>query len=171
MVIVDDQRRYLEANPPALSALGLDLAELRRLRVDDFTPPHMWPVMEERWAQLMAAGFVVGPDDAPRELNYLDMNFWALAHALPGRHVVAFAPPGWREPDQPGETNGRPQLTRRELQVLRLAAEGHDGPAIARQLVLSDATVKSHFGNLYSKLGVRDRAGAVARAIRLGLIP
>ena len=58
----------------------------------------------------------------------------------------------------------------RELEVLRLAAEGNTGPRIAAQLGLSPATVKTHFENIYDKLGVSDRAGAVAHAMRIGLI-
>ena len=61
-------------------------------------------------------------------------------------------------------------LTERELQVLRLAAGGFSGPAIAQELGVSPATVKSHFENLYEKLGVSDRASAVAHALRGGLI-
>ena len=62
------------------------------------------------------------------------------------------------------------RISKRELDVLRLAAEGNTGPRIAEQLVLSPATVKTHFENIYDKLGVSDRAGAVAHAMRIGLI-
>jgi DNA-binding CsgD family transcriptional regulator len=61
-------------------------------------------------------------------------------------------------------------ISPRELDVLLLAAEGNSGPQIAAQLSLSPATVKTHFENIYDKLGVGDRAAAVARAMRIGLI-
>jgi two-component system cell cycle sensor histidine kinase/response regulator CckA len=61
-------------------------------------------------------------------------------------------------------------LSPRELEVLRLAAEGHSGPEIARDLVVSPSTVKTHFEHIYEKLGVGDRAGAVAYALRTGMI-
>lgn len=61
-------------------------------------------------------------------------------------------------------------LSERELEVLALAAEGCSGPEIAERLVVSPSTVKSHFENIYEKLGVGDRAAAVARALRTGLI-
>jgi ATP/maltotriose-dependent transcriptional regulator MalT len=54
--------------------------------------------------------------------------------------------------------------------VLELAAGGLNGPGIAKALVLSTATVRTHFGHIYRKLEVTDRAGAVAKAMRLGLI-
>jgi PAS domain S-box-containing protein len=63
-----------------------------------------------------------------------------------------------------------PPLTARELEVLQLGAEGLSSRAIAERLVVSPATVKSHFEHIYSKLDVRDRAAAVAIALRQGLI-
>jgi DNA-binding CsgD family transcriptional regulator/PAS domain-containing protein len=63
-----------------------------------------------------------------------------------------------------------PPLSARELEVLRLATEGNSGPDIASCLTITPATVKTHFENIYAKLGVRDRAAAVAVALRGGLI-
>jgi DNA-binding CsgD family transcriptional regulator len=65
---------------------------------------------------------------------------------------------------------GETRLSDREREVLQLAADGYDGPAIAQHLFLSPATVKTHFIHVYEKLGVNDRAAAVARALRQGLI-
>ena len=61
-------------------------------------------------------------------------------------------------------------LTAREREILRYAADGRRGPEIARALVISPSTVKTHFENIYEKLGVSDRAAAVAQALRAGLI-
>ncbi len=61
-------------------------------------------------------------------------------------------------------------LSARELEVLQLATEGNSGPDIAERLGVSPATVKSHFENIYAKFEVFDRASAVAKAIRQGLI-
>ena len=66
--------------------------------------------------------------------------------------------------------DARPVLTERERQILDLIAEGMTAPAIGRQLFLSPATVKTHLGHLYEKLGVGDRAAAVAEAMRRGLL-
>ena len=65
---------------------------------------------------------------------------------------------------------GSRPLSEREIEVLRLAAEGLSGPEIAERLVLGPATVKTHFEHVYEKLGVGDRAAAVARALRTGVI-
>lgn len=64
----------------------------------------------------------------------------------------------------------RPVLTNREQEVLTYIAEGRSAPEIARLLYLSPATVKGHLQSLYEKLGVSDRAAAVAEAMRRGLI-
>jgi two-component system nitrate/nitrite response regulator NarL len=64
----------------------------------------------------------------------------------------------------------RPKLTTREREVLTLLAEGRSGPEIARLLFLSPATVKTHLANLYDKLEVSDRAAAVAKALREGVL-
>jgi two-component system nitrate/nitrite response regulator NarL len=66
--------------------------------------------------------------------------------------------------------NGRRHLTPREVEILQLAADGSAGKEIAARLVVSPATVKTHFSNIYEKLGVSDRAAAVATAMRLGVI-
>ena len=64
----------------------------------------------------------------------------------------------------------RPGLSAREREILGHIAEGRSAPEIAKLLFLSPATVKSHLGALYEKLGVSDRAAAVAEAMRRGLL-
>ena len=60
-------------------------------------------------------------------------------------------------------------LTDRELDVLRQMATGASNTEIAAALVVSEATVKTHVGSIFAKLGVRDRAGAIVYAYRHGL--
>lgn len=63
-----------------------------------------------------------------------------------------------------------PSLTAREQEVLALIAAGVSAPQIGRRLHLSTGTVKTHLKNLYEKLGVSERAAAVAEAMRRGMI-
>jgi LuxR family maltose regulon positive regulatory protein len=60
-------------------------------------------------------------------------------------------------------------LSDRELEVLRLLASDLDGPGIARQLVVSLNTVRSHTKHIYTKLDVNSRRSAVSRGHQLGL--
>ena len=62
------------------------------------------------------------------------------------------------------------RLSDRELEILNGLARGLSAPAIGRELSLSAATIKSYLQRLYDKLGVSDRAAAVAEGMRRGLV-
>ncbi len=100
----------------------------------------------------VAAGQTVLDPDVQRRLVEL------LRTASP---APAPAPPPPDEPDG--------GLTRREIDVVRLVAEGLSNRQIARRLVLSEATVKTHLNHVLSKLDVDGRPGLVAWAWRQGL--
>jgi DNA-binding CsgD family transcriptional regulator len=174
LLMVNNERRYVEVNRPARYAFRLTRDEMRRLRIEDLTPPGLVSVVEPTWARLMQSGSMAGPwaVEGP-DGGHLDVVYCALAEALPNLHVIAFAPAGWTEAelgllDDDSEMNTA--LTPRELDVLQLAAQGLSGPQIAEALVVSATTVKTHFENMYVKFGVGDRAAAVATGMRLGLI-
>jgi DNA-binding NarL/FixJ family response regulator len=90
-----------------------------------------------------------GPAVATRLMNY----FQEL-----GRAPVA------AQPESPF-----PELTDRELEVLRLIAQGHNNQEIAQELVISPKTVRNHITSIFSKLQVADRAQAIVRARQAGL--
>lgn len=81
--------------------------------------------------------------------------------------------PGLRTQDSgPGTQHPTVEpLSERELEVLRLVAEGLSNEEIAQRLVVSLPTIKFHTSNIYGKLGVRNRTEAVAKARGLGLLP
>ena len=68
------------------------------------------------------------------------------------------------------ENDARPRLSEREHEVLRLIAQGLSAPEIGERIHLSTATVKTHLQHLYEKLGVSERAAAVAEGMRRGLV-
>ncbi len=106
---------------------------------------------------------------------------WLTARSLElsdtSMELLPERPPPPEPPGSPDAVTGRPDvedtrvfgelLTRRELHVLRLLADGHSNSAIAAQLVVTEATVKFHIVNILRKLHVSNRAGAVARYHRL----
>jgi DNA-binding NarL/FixJ family response regulator len=76
-------------------------------------------------------------------------------------------------PEAPAEPRPQPlvvPLSERELEVLRLLADGHSNREIASALFLAEGTVKNHVTNLLGKLGARDRTQAALRARDLGLL-
>ncbi|MCW2578648.1 MAG: ATP-dependent transcriptional regulator, MalT-like, LuxR family [Blastococcus sp.] len=82
------------------------------------------------------------------------------------RLLAGFDDPAGRVPVQRGLTD---PLSARELDVLRLLGTDLDGPGIARVLVISLNTVRTHTKNIYAKLGVNNRRAAVRRGDELGL--
>ncbi|MGX2993740.1 response regulator [Streptomyces sp. JNUCC 64] len=111
-----------------------------------------------------ATGYLL--KDAPR-----DELFGAVRAAAEGRTVLSPAVAS-RLVDavrNPAATTGR-ALSAREREVLALVAKGTSNRGIARELFISEATVKTHLTHLYGKLGVRDRAAAVAVAYDHGIL-
>ncbi len=81
-------------------------------------------------------------------------------------HVSLDADPAQAMPQPPAEP-----LTRKELHVLQLLAEGYSNGAIAEKMVVADTTVRTHLRHISAKLGAGSRTQAVALARRLRLIP
>jgi DNA-binding CsgD family transcriptional regulator len=176
MVLVDNERRYLEANAAARLLARVSLRDIRRLRIDDYTAEADRPMMEAAWAELIQRGAVSGryhvtfPDQSDIWLLYA-----AIANALPGRHLVVFVPADWpgEELDaiQPSDEAEDPSaLSARQLDVLRLVAVGANAAQIAAELSISEATVRTHVKNILERLGAHNRAHAVALAMTQGLL-
>jgi DNA-binding NarL/FixJ family response regulator len=70
----------------------------------------------------------------------------------------------------PSSLGALQQLTEREVDVLRLVGQGLSNREIAAGLVLGEATVKTHLGNIFAKCGLRDRSQAVVLAYESGLV-
>ncbi|MFF9126022.1 response regulator [Streptomyces sp. NPDC014889] len=110
-----------------------------------------------------ATGYLL--KDAPRgEL------FTAVRAAAEGRTVLSPAVASRLVSAVRAPAPGKEPLSAREREVLALVARGTSNREIARELFISEATVKTHLTHLYAKLGVKDRAAAVAVAYDRGIL-
>ena len=110
-----------------------------------------------------ATGYLL--KDAPRDELLRAVHAAYLGQAVLAPSVAQKLLGRVRTPAAPIE-----QLTDRELKVLTLVAAGTTNREAAKQLFISEATVKTHLLHAYAKLGVRDRAAAVAEAYKRGLL-
>ncbi len=124
-----------------------------------------------------ASGFLLKsarPDELLDAIRTVAAGTAVVAPRVLRRMLDLFAPhlpgDGERVDPDPGPDPRLRSLTPRELDVLRLIAEGASNSEIARELVVSETTVKTHVGNVFAKLGARDRVQAVIIAYECGLV-
>lgn len=70
----------------------------------------------------------------------------------------------------PADEESERVVTKREVEVLQLIADGCSTPEVAEQLFISQKTVKNHLASIYHKLDARDRTQAVLQAVRMGIV-
>ena len=118
-----------------------------------------------------ASGFLLKdapPADFAQAIRIVAAGEALLAPSVTRRLLDRFAD---RLPGPPDERSARlKDLTERELEVLRLVARGLSNREIAEQLVLAEATVKTHVSHMLLKLDLRDRAQAVVLAYEAGIV-
>jgi DNA-binding NarL/FixJ family response regulator len=105
------------------------------------------------------------PDELFEAVRAAAENRTALAPSVAALLVARL-----RTPPAPAALEDLPALSAREKDVLTLVAKGTTNREIARKLFISEATVKTHLTHLYAKLGVNDRAAAVATAYERGIL-
>jgi len=107
----------------------------------------------------------LGPEMIPL-LNRLDLDREGLEYL----GIILSTLPG-ADDETPSPNSSMPEvLSQRELEILELLARDHSNKAIAEKLFISMGTVKRHAHNIFSKLGVKGRRSAVAKAIGLGIL-
>ena len=137
-----------------LSELGLDTRVLVLTTYD--TDSHVLPAIEAG-----ATGYLL--KDAPRDELLRAVRAAAQGQAALSPSVATRLMSRVRAP-------GAEPLSQRELEVLSLVAAGTTNREAAARLFISEATVKTHLLHIYAKLGVGDRAAAVAEAFNRGLL-
>ncbi|MCV7211355.1 response regulator [Mycolicibacterium canariasense] len=115
-----------------------------------------------------ASGYLlksIGSDELVRQLEFVHLGQTALDPGMAAR-AADTAARLQRDEFWPGARQG---LTQRESEILSYVVDGLSNRGIATKLVIGDETVKSHLSSIYRKLGVTDRTGAVATALREGI--
>ena len=115
-----------------------------------------------------ASGYLlksISSDELVRQLEFVHGGETAIDPGMAARAVDTAARLS-RDEFWPGARQG---LTQRESEILSFVVNGLSNRAIATKLVIGDETVKSYLSSIYRKLGVSDRTGAVATALREGI--
>jgi len=116
-----------------------------------------------------ASGFLLkdaGADELLHAVRVVAAGEALLAPSITRKLIEDYA----RRPPVRDQPIALAELTARELEVLRLLARGRSNADIARDLVVSDATVKTHVARIFGKLDLHDRAQAVVLAYETGLV-
>jgi len=116
-----------------------------------------------------ASGFLLkdaGADELLHAVRVVAAGEALLAPSITRRLIEDYA----RRPPAREQPAAFAELTPRELEVLRLIARGLSNGDIARELVVGDATVKTHVARIFAKLDLHDRAQAVVLAYESGLV-
>lgn len=135
-----------------------------------------WPAIQVIALTSFQEGDLVQKALQAGAIGYLlkNANIQTLTHAIheahAGRSILANEAvqalvESTYQPPQPAYS-----LTKRELEVLALMVEGLNNPTISERLVISIGTTRSHVSNILSKLGVSNRAEAIAKALRNKII-
>jgi DNA-binding NarL/FixJ family response regulator len=125
------------------------------------------------WLDLAEAVGALGDGDRDRAAALLEAVLESSSHPTLTRHAAAIAARARLAATASPQRDAADawHLTERELEVLRLAAEGLTNRELAERLFISPKTASVHMSNLMRKLGVSDRRAAVAVARREGIVP
>lgn len=152
-----------------LADIEWDAEEIAAGTLLESLPPVLLLVeSEEEGAQALTSG-VRGLLLRDAEVEEIIAGLTAVAAGLvvlDERIQAVIAPPA----AQPDVADGIRSLTPREIEVIQLIARGEPNKGIARELGISEHTVKFHVGSILAKLGAASRSEALARAISNGLI-
>ncbi|MCH9640085.1 MAG: response regulator transcription factor [Actinomycetia bacterium] len=151
---------------------GLDVCQQLRARDPDRKVVMLSVYDDEQYLfqafRVGAAGYLlksISSEELVRQLELVRGGETAIDPGMAAR-AVDTAARLQRDEFWPGARQG---LTQRESEILSFVVNGLSNRAIATKLVIGDETVKTHMSSIYRKLGVSDRTGAVATALREGI--
>jgi PAS domain S-box-containing protein len=175
MVLVDSERRLVDANGAYLKLLGYGKEDLIGRPMYEFVVggPALSPA---QWQRTLESGRFSGETRLYRAGGgEVAVQWAATVEVITGRRlalVVALSTSRWGRSFRRAIEllEGPSPLTEREREIVRLMALGSTGPEIADELRISHDTVRTHARNAMTKVGARSRAHLVAKALGEGLI-
>jgi two-component system, NarL family, nitrate/nitrite response regulator NarL len=150
---------------------GLDGIGITKAITDEGMPTHVVLLSAQGDGEIVLDGIAAGADAyIAKDADRSEICDTVLRIARGERLVGTGLREGMLEAIQTRNTAGVISLSPREREILGLVAGGKATAEIGKELHLSAATVKTHLQHAYEKLGVSDRAAAVAEALRRGLL-
>jgi PAS domain S-box-containing protein len=173
MALLDSERRVADVNEAFLGLLGRSRLELVGSSIVDVISPPERSTAAAQWQTLMARGgeytgtrHLIRADGSLGEVEFAARRIASKAQRRLAVYVVLARSGAWPSPAR--VTPPERPLTERERQVITLIALGRGTRAIASELYISPATVRTHVRNAMSKLGAHTRAQLVAAALCSG---
>jgi PAS domain S-box-containing protein len=169
MVLLDDERRHVDANGAYLKLSGYAR--------DELIGRHVWDLVEggprlsqAQWLATIARGEFTGKARLVcADGRTVTVQYAGHPEVVTGQRRILFvvlSTSRWGRHSRRDALDGGPErLSPRELEIVRLVAAGETGPEIADQLHITHATVRTHVRNAMTKVGARSRAHLVAKAL------
>jgi len=169
MVLLDDDRRHVEVNGAYAQLLGYRPSDLIGRPVRELRADHSAMTAEEWHAALRQKQFTGTIELLRADGAHVTVEYAGHPEIVTGQQLVLFvalrAARGGRLRDDGPEATARADLSRRELDVVKLLAEGYSGPEVADELRIAHNTVRTHTRNAMTKMSARSRAQLVAKAL------
>ncbi len=165
IVVLDDQERIVAVNDAALELVGGRRLELLGSPMTDSFNLQTRAAARRNWQKMLRSGEYVGTQRVRRQDGTeVDVDYASRLIPMPGRPLVVVVVLPVSRPSfyRPAGSTDRAPLSKRETEVVGLVALGLETPAIAKELHISEHTVRAHVRSAMERLGARTRAHLVA---------
>lgn len=175
MVLLNDERVYVEVNGAYLALLGYPRSELIGRPVYELFAHGPMATREEWEAMIRNKQFTGRAEVVCAGGRHVTVEFAGHPEMVTGRRLILFvalrtARAGRSLPEGSPPATEAVALSARELDVIRLLALGLSGPEVAEELQLAHNTIRTHVRNAMAKSGTRSRAQLVAKALGEGTV-
>jgi PAS domain S-box-containing protein len=166
MALVDGQREFVDINDALLSLLGARREQIVGTSVVAAIPSEELAFAQQEWDAFLRSGDYSGGGPIIRgDGQTVEIEVAARLMTLGGRRLAICVVTSASLPGPPVTSGPDEILTEREREVVSQIALGHESPRIARELQISQETVRTHVRNAMGKLGAHTRAQLVASVL------